>query len=487
MLKPRASHQRNAAALWGRLNMLWWTLQHLKSSNWQTRAEAAARLGASHQQKAVPSLIRALEDENGQARLAVINALAVLCHPAAAEPLAAALARISRRPKGPRVHAESAEFEALAGALGALGGAAVPPLLRLLDSDDKETRRWAAQALGLARDSRAVESLIKRLGDSRSDARKAAALALGEIGDPRAFDPLVKALANRDQETRRAAAIALGAIGSDQAVDALCAISEDPNEPVQLAVVEALSKIGGLHAAAGLRTITDGGRKNVREAASVALNSLKLAPTTPEERAAAAVLTGDFKAAVTEGEAAVGALIATLGSKDALRRQQAAETLALLRAPAAVEPLLRALRDHSPAVQDATARALAGIGPAALDGLVGALSHHDPTVQRLAARALGEIGDPLAAKALAGVIEQNCAIPKEYLESVEGIRAAAAALEMILARGSAAVPSADLQRMAVLPDTVIQGAAGGSGDPAVDCAKIRDLAQKELQRRNPEL
>lgn len=464
--------------------MLWWTLQQLKSSQWQTRVEAAACLGASNQKRAVPALIQAVGDQNAQVRLAVINALALLRHPAAAEPLAVALADISRRPKGARTGAESAEYEALAGALGALGSAAVSSLLRLLDSDDGETRRWAAHALGLTRDPRAAAPLVKRLADSRSEARKAAALALGQIGDPQALDPLIKALANRDHETRRAAAVALGTIGSDRAVDALCAISEDPNEPVQLAVVEALSRVGGLRAGAGLRGIVDGARKNVREAALVALNSLKLAPATAGERALAAVMTGDFAAATREGDAAAGALIATLSSKDPARRRQAAEALGLLRAPCAVEPLLRALRDFDPAVQNAAAGALVGTGAAALEGLVGMLSHHDPGAQRLAARALGEIGDPRAAGALASAIEQNGIIPNEYMELIEVLRASVDALAAILARCPPAISMGDLQRIAALPDAVRQDASAGRGEPVIDCEPVRDLARQELQRRS---
>jgi HEAT repeat protein len=148
--------------------MLWWTLQQLKSSNWETRAAAAAQLQASNQHKGVPALIKALDDENAQVRLAVINALAALAHPAAAEPLATALSGLSQRAKSARAGSENAEYEAMAVALGRLDGAAVPPLMHLLDSAEREVRRWAAHALGLTRDPRAVDPLVSLLSDSRS-------------------------------------------------------------------------------------------------------------------------------------------------------------------------------------------------------------------------------------------------------------------------------------------------------------------------------
>lgn len=461
--------------------MLWWEVQRLKSSNWQTRVEAAERLQASNQRKRAPALIKALGDDNAQVRLAVIRALGALAHPAAADPLARALAGLSRRPKEARRGTESAEYEALAIALGAMKGAAVPELLRILDSDDHEARRWSAHALGLTRDTRAIAPLVKHLADNRSEARKAAAQALGEIGNAQAVAPLIKALAHRDVETRRTAAVALGCIGSDESVDALRALSEDPNEPVQLAVVEALRRIGGLRAGAGLRAIIDAGRKNVREAASAALSSLPLAPTTAAERAAAAVLTGDFQAAGREGEAAAETLIATLSSKDAGRRRQAAETLAQLRTPVAVDPLLRALRDHDSSVQEAAAKALISAGPASLAGLTESLAHHDPSVQRLAARGLGEIGDPRSVSALAGVIEQNPLITHEYLDLLDGLRAAAAALTDILARDPARIPLPDLHRLAVLPDTQLQDEPQGASTTAIDCASIRERARQALR------
>jgi HEAT repeat protein len=468
--------------------MLWWTMRQLKSSRWQLRADAAARLGAARERKAVPALIRAANDASGVVRLAAVNALAALRHPASAEPLAGLLAGLALRPKESKTEAaplsESAEYEALAQALGALEAAAVSPLLRLLDAEKRDTRRWAARALGLARDPRAVEPLIRRLADNRSEVRKAAAQALGEIGDARALDPLVQCLSNRDHELRRAAAIALGGIGSARAVDALRAVAEDPNEPVQLAAVEALRRIGGLRAGAGLRAIADSSRKSLRDAALASLNGLKFDPATSVERAAAAILTGDFAGAVEEGESALSPLAETLGSRDANRRRQAVDALGLLRLPGAIQPLLSAMKDHDPAVQQAAAAALAQCGRAAFPGLDGLLAHQDPTVQCLAARALGDMGEPGAAEVLANAIEQNCVLSNEFPEAVDVARTAAAALARILAASAAAsMPLEVLRRISEIPDTLHRMDSVAAQKPAVDCAQIRDLARKELQRR----
>jgi HEAT repeat protein len=463
--------------------MLWWILQRLKSSSWQTRAEAAARLQESHQKNSVPALVKALEDEHPQVRLAVIRALGALRNPKAAEPLSAALAGIALRPKEMRSSAEHAEYEALAAALGAIGSASVIPLLRLLDSGDRDVRRWAAHALGLTRDARAIAPLIKQLQDHRSEARRAAALALGAIGQPQALDPLVKALSSRDLETRCAAADALGMIGSEQAVNALCSISGDPNEPVQLAVVEALRRIGGLRAGAGMRTIIDSSKKNVREAAAAALNSLKLEPATAEERAAAAVMKNDFQGAIDEGAAAAPALIAALNSKDPRRRCSSAEALGQMRAPGAVAALLQALRDHDPSVQDAAVKSLVAAGSDAIEGLLSMLSHHDPTVRRQSACALGQIGNPRAVHGLAGIIATNHLVSNESLDLLEGIRAAADALTAILTTRAADVAHEDLLGIGNLPDVVVTSAALDARAPAVDCEPLRMSARQEIRER----
>ncbi len=466
--------------------MLWWTLLQLKSSNPEVRARAAKSLGAAKQKKAVPSLIRNLEDGNAGVRLAVIEALAAIGHPASAEPLALALANVPKaagsRPRPLERNAEDEEYRALAKALAAIGPPAANPLLRLLSSDDSELRRWAAVALGEIGDQKAVDPLLGMLEDSRSEVRKAASLALGEIGDVRAVPGLVQALANRDLETRRAAAEALGAIGAEGAMDALATAVRDQSELVQLSAIGALGKIGGLPAAAFLRSAAAGPRKAVCEAAIAALKSLKFAPANSAERAEIAVIYGDFEAAHREGTAAVSALIRALGFQDSQLRAKAAETLGSLRSQEAVGALLQALRDHSRPVQEAAARALVNIGSPALDGLEEALAFYDASVARLAAGALGQMGSARSVPSLAEMIEGNRDISSEYPEMLDALAAAIDSLAGILRTSSGEISQQDLERIAGLPDEI---RLSGSQPPrSVDCTQIRDQASEELVRRS---
>jgi predicted phosphoribosyltransferase len=71
---------------------------------------------------------------------------------------------------------------------------AVESRIAALRDEDKEVREAAAEALGMIRDTRAVDVLIPALGDEDWDVRQRAAYALGQIGDPRAAAPLRAAL-----------------------------------------------------------------------------------------------------------------------------------------------------------------------------------------------------------------------------------------------------------------------------------------------------
>jgi len=465
--------------------MLWWKLQQLKSSKPEVRAKAAQDLGAAKQTRAVPSLVKNLNDDNQQVRITVIDALGAIGHPASVEPLISALTNLPKTAKSRLQHSdyggEAAEYESLANALASLGSRAVVPLLSLLGSENKEPRRWAAYALGKIKDPRAIDPLTGILEDSRSEVRKAVALALGEIGDSRALKALMKALGNRDLETRRAAAEALGAIGSEAATDALAKAVEDQSELVQLSSIGALAKIGGLPAAACLRSAATSPRKAVRDAVEAALRSIKLSPANVEERAEMAVISGDFAAAQQEGAAAALALIQALGFKDPQMRAKAAETLGSLQSPETVRALLQALRDHSTAVQEAAMRAVVNIGTPTLGGLESSLAFYDASVARLAARALGQIGNARSVPALVEMIAGNLSVSSEYPEMLDAIAAAVDSLAGILSSASGEISQQDLERITRLPEEIC---LPGSQPPrSVNCTQIRNKAREKLLRR----
>lgn len=473
--------------------MLWWTIQKLKSADWQVRAEAARMLAASGQTKAVPALIKALEDEVGDERPAVIEALGAIGHPDAVDALVSVLKnrppKRDNRRKDPASGTQVAEYKSIAEALARIGSPALSPLTSLLNSEERDTRRWASYALGLIKDARALSPLAERLQDARSEVRQAAARALGDLGDPRAAQPLIKILAGRDPETRRAAAEALGALGAQEAVEPLGLAAQDPNEPLQLAAIEALRRIGGLGAGSRVRQVLETARKAVREAAASALGSMSFETASAEDRATGAVLRGDFEASLREGPAAEAALISALSSRDAGHRLKAVRALGTFRSERVLQPLLGALDDHDRAVQEMAGEALSSIGAPAVSGLIGLLASEHTSVRRLAALALGRIGDLGAVEALVAASVPSRSAPSDDSESLAAASAAADALSGTLAKSAAEISRNMLERIAAMPE---QTRAGRLTQPAgsdlerlsATWASVQELARRELRRRS---
>ncbi len=472
--------------------MLWWTLQKLKSSDWHVRAEAARTLAAARETKAVPSLIKALDEDIGEERLALVEALGTIAHPAAVDALVSALKdqprRLKTRRKDLAAGTNVAEYKSMAEALARIGSPSLHPLIGILDSEDRETRRWAAHALGLMRDPGALDPLAARLQDSRSEVRQAAARALGNLGHPRAVQPLLKIVGGKDPEARRAAVEALGMLGVEEAIDVLGVAAQDSNEPLQLAAVEALRRIGGLRAGRKIRPVLETGRRAVREAAAAALASMRLETATAEDRAAGAVLRSDFEAALREGLSAVEPVISALGSRDAGHRVKAVKALATLHSERSLRSLLLALDDHDRTVQEAAANALAATGQPAVAGLKDLLASGHSSVRRLAAVTLGRIGAPEAVDALVDASLPNRNIQSDDSESLAAVSAAACAISGLLAKAGGDVSRNTLDRIAAMPD---HPWARGMAQPrdteaqqlCQSWAVILDLVRQELHRR----
>ncbi len=101
-------------------------------------------------------------------------------------------------------------------ALGKIGPAAVPALIKALrHSDDRWLRGGAAKSLGRIGTEEAMPELIEALGDPYDDVRLNAAEALGKIGPAakQAVPALIETLGDPEHNVRVNAAEALGKIG----------------------------------------------------------------------------------------------------------------------------------------------------------------------------------------------------------------------------------------------------------------------------------
>jgi len=247
-------------------------------------AEALAEHGEAAR-TAIPVLIRALDDEDGEVRAAAAHALGQLTmEPDAAIPaLAAKLGDQTLTRRGP--------VWALAGlALGSYGRAAlphvtpalknqgtaecqaamlaiyragkearetVPELIAILQKNDPETRTYAINALlGIGPDAKdAVPELIKMLSCDDFHTQYWACRALGAIGPEArsATAELVRCLKSGVTSVRRNAAAALGQIGpaiGQQGAEALIEALSDPIQPVRQNAVVALGELQPLAAKA---------------------------------------------------------------------------------------------------------------------------------------------------------------------------------------------------------------------------------------------
>lgn len=149
-------------------------------------------------------------------------------------------------------------------------------LIRQLQNETIPYRIKAAEALGRARDPRAVEPLISVLSADEQEVRFVVIRVLGQLGDPRATTPLIECLRDDDHWTRRGAAWSLGEIGDPQAVRPLIDALGDPKDPVRLEAVAALGKIGSQNAAPAVRAVCEGDpAPDVRTAARTALRQIQ--------------------------------------------------------------------------------------------------------------------------------------------------------------------------------------------------------------------
>lgn|GEM_PF-693112 len=161
----------------------------------------------------------------------------------------------------------------LAGCADGRDAASYQVLLDHLTAENSVVRQGAIVGLGSCRDARAVPSLIVVLKtDAVPEVREFAALALGLIGDTRAVTPLCAALNDGVEWARSAAAWALGEIGDPRAIAPLQnAALVDANQRFRVRVYRSLYLLGDREAAAKLTDLVTSEDWITREVAYQAL------------------------------------------------------------------------------------------------------------------------------------------------------------------------------------------------------------------------
>ncbi len=298
---------------------------------------------------------------------------------------------------------------------------AVAPLLGRLDDSTPAVRLAVVAALSRLGDKRAVVPLVGKVEDSSAEVRQAVARALGELGDERASSALVLSLRDQSSEVRREALTALGRLHAADAIDAMAPFVSDRVASLRLAAVEA---IGGLATPDAIRVLTAAlglgddaapllEPTSVRSAlvasglvAVAPLHALLMGSPSPAAAASAAWVLGELHA---RSEAPV--LVAAL-RRGVLPPSAALHGLAGAGTPADVPVVLEYVADPNPTVRAEALKAAAGLlDPNVPDGravepLVAALGDPRPSVEERAAiaRVLGRTGAPRAATLLARLV-----------------------------------------------------------------------------------
>ncbi|HST51935.1 MAG TPA: peptidylprolyl isomerase [Pyrinomonadaceae bacterium] len=255
-------------------------------------------------------------------------------------------------------------------------------LLRIIEAEDE--RRWDAADLG------------KLLTDASAAVRRRAALAAGRIGDEGAVAPLASMLrADRDERVRETAAFALGEIEAESGADSLLEtlrLSKSPE--VRARTIEALGKIAS--------ALPDA-RQDSKSRIGAAINDALAAEGRQPRPNRALVLLGLTAMLRAKPEGGARTVAVFLNSPDARVREDAANSLARLRAKESLERLRSMLATDADAVARANAaRALGAAEDAAsFDALVArATTDTDSRVRVSAVRALAQLKDARAADTL---------------------------------------------------------------------------------------
>lgn len=130
------------------------------------------------------------------------------------------------------------------------------------------------EALGKIRDKRAVEPLVTVLQDEDPEVRRKAAETLGIIGDPRSTDALIKALYDVEASVRGNAIMALEKLRTPAVVPSLLALLKDESSSIRKTVVETLGNFGDKRAVDGLIEALKDEDSSVRASSAVAIGKL---------------------------------------------------------------------------------------------------------------------------------------------------------------------------------------------------------------------
>ena len=402
--------------------------EHITNRN---AAIALRRIGP----RAMPEVVKRLDDSDEVVRKACAWILARIGDPRAIPHLASRLAQgghvlralesLEWKPSKPHEKVSYLLSYGELDAVIALGEDEIQHVITSFDSED-EAIRAAATAVIVKFGSAAVLPLVAALREKKLHVRRRAAAALGAIGDVSAAGPLAASL---EEDLSLEAVQSLASLGGSEVCEALLWVLSDPKVPTH--------------------EIGPPGRKSTR-------------PVDPE-RAAAIRALAKHKSNRKKIEAAI---VRAIDDDSSVVREAAMESAAAFVDERAIDPLLSLLRDE---------RAFA-VDPVSLQ------LRPSPALST-AIDCLGRVGD---ARVVAPLIDL---LRKPSFSSLWA--PAEQAARAILNRKLGVVEDDILRDIVLLDDTQkcqhaeIQGDRVVKRVDAVDCKALKALAAEELARRQP--
>jgi HEAT repeat protein len=381
-------------------------LEALTDDDWRVRREAVQEVSQRAEPEAIAALLSSVVENHHNP--ALLNS--------ALQVLAAATDVDTLSPLVELLHGPNADLRMQAAlALGEQRDVrAVEALVKALNDDDTNVRYHVIEALGKLKAVEAVDALAE-IAESRDFFLSFVALdALAKIGDPRIAPRIVPLL--DDDLLREPAINLLGQLGDDSAVASLTALLNTPIAPTD-AIADALATLSDRYeqqygearyiadltsreiSPSGIQNLLDAlespGKENLRSIALV-LGWLK----SPNVDRALTRLMGRvdlrdeiIEALVRHGSTTVELLTSQLTAEDLEVRRSAVVALGRIGDASAAPAVVNALNDESLTIDAANALAQMS-DPSAVDGLLNLLGNDDASVRQAAVSALNSLIPP---------------------------------------------------------------------------------------------
>lgn len=208
--------------------------EQLKSTEPLKRRTAITELGNLNDRRAIPRIIKMLDDEDVFVRCTAID---VLGTPFRAREAVPKLMELIEKDKIATVR-QSAIV-----AVGYIGDKkAIPALIKALDDKDAGVKYTAANILGTLRATQAVKKLSECLKDKDVRMRRSVIYALKLILDKSSLPAVIASLEDPDPQVRSDAALICGLLKSTTTIETLIKLlKEDESKRVRICAAEGLA------------------------------------------------------------------------------------------------------------------------------------------------------------------------------------------------------------------------------------------------------